>query len=114
MNSDKVEAALAEAKKLAATNGDLKGNGADPADSAVPEAIVPETAKEPAVASKGEKRKSTEEDGDDVEKVEFKVIFNKKKTDVSFPLDSDVAALKVHLQPIVGIPPVKKQRQVLS
>merc|ERR1712027_168905 len=42
---------------------------------------------------------------DSGEKVEFKVIFNKKKYDVSFPLDKDVAALKVHLQAIIDIPP---------
>ena len=45
------------------------------------------------------------EDEDSGEKVEFKVIFNKKKYDVSFPLDKDVAALKVHLQAIIDIPP---------
>ena len=49
------------------------------------------------------KTEATEEDSG--EKVEFKVIFNKKKYDVSFPLDKDVAALKVHLQAIIDIPP---------
>jgi len=39
------------------------------------------------------------------EKVEFKVIFNKKKYDVTFPLDNDIGALKSHLQPLIGIPP---------
>lgn len=39
------------------------------------------------------------------ETVDFKVIFNKKKYDVTFPLDSDVGALKNHLQPIISIPP---------
>jgi len=39
------------------------------------------------------------------EKVEFKVIFNKKKHDVTFPLDNDIGALKSHLQPLIGIPP---------
>ncbi len=39
------------------------------------------------------------------EKVEFKVIYNKKKYDVNFPLDSDVGALKSHLQSLIGIPP---------
>lgn len=37
--------------------------------------------------------------------VEFKVIFNKKKYDISFPLDGDIGALKTHLQPIIQIPP---------
>ena len=44
-----------------------------------------------------------EEDGG--EKVEFKVIYNKKKYDVCFPLDKDVAALKAHLQAVIDIPP---------
>ena len=42
---------------------------------------------------------------DTVEKVEFKVIFNKKKHDISFPLDENIGALKAHLQPIIDIPP---------
>jgi len=45
---------------------------------------------------------SSEETG---EKVEFKVIFNKKKYDVTFPMDNDIGALKSHLQPMIGIPP---------
>ena len=42
---------------------------------------------------------------DSVEKVEFKVIFNKKKHDISFALDENIGALKAHLQPIIDIPP---------
>ena len=42
---------------------------------------------------------------DTVEKVEFKVIFNKKKHDISFALDENIGALKAHLQPIIDIPP---------
>lgn len=42
---------------------------------------------------------------DDGEKVDLKVIFNKKKYDVNFPLDNDVGALKSYLQPMIGIPP---------
>ena len=45
------------------------------------------------------------EDENGGEKVEFKVIYNKKKYDVSFPLDKDVAALKAHLQAVIDIPP---------
>ena len=45
------------------------------------------------------------EDENGGEKVEFKVIYNKKKFDVSFPLDKDVAALKQHLQSVIDIPP---------
>ena len=33
----------------------------------------------------------------------FKVIFNKKKYDVSFPLDSTIAQLKEHLHTIIGV-----------
>ena len=44
-------------------------------------------------------------DSSDAEKVDFKVIYNKKKYDVSFPIDSDVGALKSHLQTVIGIPP---------
>ena len=44
-------------------------------------------------------------DGSDAEKVDFKVIYNKKKFDVSFPIDSDIGALKAHLQTLIGIPP---------
>lgn len=42
---------------------------------------------------------------DEGEKVDLKVIFNKKKYDVNFPLDNDVGALKSYLQPMIGIPP---------
>jgi hypothetical protein len=44
-------------------------------------------------------------DSSDAEKVDFKVIYNKKKFDVSFAVDSDVGALKSHLQSLIGIPP---------
>ena len=37
--------------------------------------------------------------------VDFKVIHNKKKYDVSLPPDTDIGALKIHLQPIISIPP---------
>lgn len=39
------------------------------------------------------------------EEVDFKVIYNKKKYDITFPIDSDVGALKSHLQTLIGIPP---------
>jgi len=38
------------------------------------------------------------------EKVDFKVVFNKKKYDVSFDLDDTIGALKVHLQDIIDVP----------
>lgn len=37
--------------------------------------------------------------------VEFKVVFNKKKYEICFDINKDVAALKAHLQPIIEIPP---------
>lgn len=40
----------------------------------------------------------------DMEMVEFKVVFNKKKYDITFGLDDTVGALKVHLQDIISVP----------
>ena len=37
--------------------------------------------------------------------IDFKVIYNKKKYDVSLPPDTDIGAVKTHLQPIIAIPP---------
>ena len=37
--------------------------------------------------------------------IDFKVIYNKKKYDVSLSPDMDIGALKTHLQPIINIPP---------
>lgn len=39
------------------------------------------------------------------EKVDFKVVFNKKRFDVSFPLDKTIADLKGHLEAIIEAPP---------
>lgn len=41
---------------------------------------------------------------DDGEKVDFKVVYNKKKFDISFGLDDTVGALKVHLAEIISVP----------
>lgn len=41
----------------------------------------------------------------DGENVDFKVIFNKQKYDVNFPLDDTVAVLKQHIQSLTGVPP---------
>lgn len=41
---------------------------------------------------------------DSREKIEFKVVCNKNKIDVTFPLDGTIAELKDHLQSIVSIP----------
>ena len=38
------------------------------------------------------------------EKVDFKVVFNKKKYDVTFGMDDTVGALKVHLAEIISVP----------
>jgi len=36
--------------------------------------------------------------------IEFKVVFNKKKYDITFNVDETVGALKSHLQDIIGVP----------
>ena len=46
--------------------------------------------------------KTVEKEGS--EKVEFKVVFNKKKYDVSFGLDDTIGALKVHLADMINVP----------
>ena len=38
------------------------------------------------------------------EKVDFKVVFNKKKFDVTFDMDDTIGALKVHLADIINVP----------
>ena len=61
--------------------------------------------KQEAEKEKEEKDAEKESESAEVEKVDFKVIYNKKKYDVSFALDGDIGALKAHLQPIIDIPP---------
>lgn len=39
------------------------------------------------------------------EKVDFKVIYNKKKYDISFPVEETVGCLKAYLQTVIQIPP---------
>jgi len=41
---------------------------------------------------------------ENLEKVDFKVVFNKKKYDISFGLDDTIGALKVHLADIINVP----------
>ena len=72
------------ATEVAANEGDSGGNGE---------------------SNDGKTSATATEDENGGEKVEFKVIYNKKKYDVSFPLDKDVAALKAHLQAVIDIPP---------
>lgn len=38
------------------------------------------------------------------ESIDFKVIYNKQRIDVNFPLDSRIAELKAHLQNIISVP----------
>ena len=38
------------------------------------------------------------------EKVDIKVVFNKKKYEISFGLDDTIGALKVHLADIINVP----------
>ncbi|KAL3875359.1 hypothetical protein ACJMK2_033315 [Sinanodonta woodiana] len=41
--------------------------------------------------------------------VDFKIIFNKQKYDVIFPLDNTVAKLKEHVQDLTGVPPAMQK-----
>merc|ERR1719288_87686 len=47
----------------------------------------------------------TESNANKEPNIDFKVIYNKKKYDISLPPDTDIGALKTHLQPIISIPP---------
>jgi len=38
------------------------------------------------------------------EEIEFKVVFNKKKYDITFDVEDTIGALKSHLQDIIGVP----------
>lgn len=38
------------------------------------------------------------------ENIDFKVIYNKQRINVNFPLDGTVAELKTHLQNIISVP----------
>jgi len=56
------------------------------------------------LSEKKMKTEQTDMTGEGSEKVEFKVVFNKKKYDVSFGLDDTIGALKVHLADIINVP----------
>jgi len=43
------------------------------------------------------------------ELVDFKVIYNKQKFDISFPFDDTVATLKQHIQVLTGVPPAMQK-----
>jgi len=85
------------------------------------EALVPQSEakmevdninKSSEIPSKSEEADTSEKSNEDSaggdkegeEKVEFKVVFNKKKFDVTFGLDDTVGALKVHLADIINVP----------
>ncbi|XP_008554904.1 ubiquitin domain-containing protein UBFD1 [Microplitis demolitor] len=53
----------------------------------------------------------SEEPNEVIENIEFKVIYNKKKIDVTFPLDGLVIDLKNHLQNIISVP--KEMQKVM-
>lgn len=62
------------------------------------------TEQSPKIVEKESSIQSEPEKVKDMEMVEFKVVFNKKKYDITFGLDDTVGALKVHLQDIISVP----------
>lgn len=52
-----------------------------------------------------------EEASKTTENIDFKVIYNKKKIDITFPLDGLVIDLKTHLQKIISVP--KEMQKVM-
>lgn len=55
------------------------------------------------VQSKGDSVPTTSQDPPR-ESIDFKVIYNKQRISVNFPLDGTVAELKTHLQNIISVP----------
>ena len=88
MDAEKVEAALAKVSAATATTEGATATTTD-GDGSTPSPEKEETLSSPPASS-----------ADAGEKVDFKVIYNKKKYDITFPLDGDVGALKAHLQVI--------------
>ncbi|XP_076366850.1 ubiquitin domain-containing protein UBFD1-like isoform X4 [Tachypleus tridentatus] len=43
------------------------------------------------------------------EMIDFKVVYNKQKFDVSFPYDETVGALKQHIHTLTGVPPAMQK-----
>jgi len=70
------------------------------------ESTPTETEQIPKIAEKecSPKAVSEADKSKDLEMVDFKVVFNKKKYDMTFGLDDTVGALKVHLQDIISVP----------
>lgn len=46
-----------------------------------------------------------------IESIEFKIIYNKKKIDITFSLDRTIAELKDHLESIISVP--KEMQKVM-
>jgi len=43
------------------------------------------------------------------ETVEFKIVYNKQRHDVTFPLDDTISTLKQHIQKLTGLPPAMQK-----
>jgi hypothetical protein len=97
MDQETLQKSLESAAKLHSNGAIAERKDKDGDNGGGDEAAAKENAVKDIVAK--------EDDSSGGEKVEFKVIYNKKKYDVSFPLDCDVSALKAHLHPIIDIPP---------
>lgn len=94
------------------STGTAKGDSND--NCCVPEAIINSKANENP--SEEEKTDSSEPDikktensaatskDETKEMIDFKIIYNKRKIDVNFPLDDTVKNLKAHLQDIIAVP----------
>ena len=46
----------------------------------------------------------TETETDEREKVDLKIVFNKQKLDLTFPLDELVSSLKTEIEKLTGVP----------
>lgn len=63
----------------------------------------------PASMGEGEGVQESSLDEDVGEKIDFKVVYNKQKYDVTFPLDHTVAKLKIHIQTLTGVTPAMQK-----
>ena len=57
----------------------------------------------PKVTEK-EEEESKESEQSSSEQIDFKIVYNKKKYDITFGLDDTVGQLKSHLQDVIGVP----------
>lgn len=72
-----------------------------PSESPAPMEVGADSSIEGAYGNSGASGPSKKEE----EVIEFKVVFNKQKYDVCFPLDETVASLKKHMETLTGVPP---------